>query len=97
MQYLLSKIWDWFKSIIQTLHAQQSFYHNNRCAPGHPFTNLSYSLIMIEYSLALPGSHILIQFIVLYFNQLLISIEKFLPLPGFEPGTSPVPSRYATN
>ena len=29
--------------------------------------------------------------------QLLIFTEKFLPLPGFEPGTSPVPSRYATN
>ena len=23
--------------------------------------------------------------------------EKFSPLPGFEPGTLPVPSRYATN
>ena len=31
------------------------------------------------------------------FFQLLIFIEKFSPLPGFEPGTSPVPSRYATN
>ena len=31
------------------------------------------------------------------FNQLLIFIEKFSPLPVFEPGTSPVPSRYATN
>ena len=31
------------------------------------------------------------------FNQLLIFIEKFSPLPGFEPGISPVPSRYATN
>ena len=30
-------------------------------------------------------------------NQLLIFTEKFLPLPGFEPRTSPVPSRYATN
>ena len=29
--------------------------------------------------------------------QLLIFIEKFSPLPGFELGTSPVPSRYATN
>ena len=29
--------------------------------------------------------------------QLLIFTEKFLPLLGFEPGTSPVPSRYATN
>ena len=27
----------------------------------------------------------------------LIFTEKFSPLPGFEPGTSPVPSRYATN
>ena len=26
-----------------------------------------------------------------------IFIEKFLPLPGFEPGTYPVPRRYATN
>ena len=26
--------------------------------------------------------------------QLLIFTEKFLPLPGFEPGTSPVPSLY---
>ena len=24
-------------------------------------------------------------------------IEKFLPLPGFEPGTSPVPSGHANN
>ena len=31
------------------------------------------------------------------FNQLPIFIEKFSPLPGFEPGTSLVPSRYATN
>ena len=30
---------------------------------------------------------------VMYYNF----IEKFSPLPGFEPGTSPVPSRYATN
>ena len=30
-------------------------------------------------------------------NQLLIFTEKFSPLPGFEPGTSPVPSRYNTN
>ena len=29
--------------------------------------------------------------------QLLIFTEKFSPLPGFEPGTSPVPSQYATN
>ena len=29
--------------------------------------------------------------------QLLIFTEKFSPLLGFEPGTSPVPSRYATN
>ena len=29
--------------------------------------------------------------------QLLIFTEKLSPLPGFEPGTSPVPSRYATN
>ena len=29
--------------------------------------------------------------------QLLIFTEKFLPLPGFEPRTSLVPSRYATN
>ena len=26
-----------------------------------------------------------------------IFTEKFSPLPGFEPGTSPVPSRYTTN
>ena len=31
------------------------------------------------------------------FNQLLIFSEKFSPLAGFEPGTSPVPNRYATN
>ena len=30
-------------------------------------------------------------------NQLLIFTEKLSPLPGFEPGTSLVPSRYATN
>ena len=29
--------------------------------------------------------------------QLLIFTEKFSPLLGFEPGTSPVQSRYATN
>ena len=29
--------------------------------------------------------------------QLLIFTEKFSPLPGFEPGTSLVPSQYATN
>ena len=29
--------------------------------------------------------------------QLLNFIEKFLPMQGFEPGTSPVPSWYATN
>ena len=29
--------------------------------------------------------------------QLLIFTEKFSPLPGFEPGTSLVPRRYATN
>ena len=29
--------------------------------------------------------------------QLLISTEKFSPLPGFEPGTSPVLSWYVTN
>ena len=27
----------------------------------------------------------------------LFSLKKFSPLPGFEPGTSPVPSRFATN
>ena len=27
--------------------------------------------------------------------QLLIFTERFSPLPGFEPGTSPVPSRFA--
>ena len=31
------------------------------------------------------------------FNQLVIFIEKFSPLPGFERGSSLVPSRYATN
>ena len=31
------------------------------------------------------------------FNQLLIFIEKFSPLLRFEPGTSAVPSWYATN
>ena len=31
------------------------------------------------------------------FNQLLIFLQKFSPLPGFELGTSPVPSRYATS
>ena len=30
------------------------------------------------------------------FNQLLILIEKLLPLPGFQPRTSPIPRRYAT-
>ena len=30
-------------------------------------------------------------------DQLLIFTEKFSPLPGFEPGTSLVPSWYATN
>ena len=30
-------------------------------------------------------------------NQLLIFTEKFLPLPGFEPRTFLVPSRYAIN
>ena len=30
-------------------------------------------------------------------NQLLIFTEKFSPLPEFEPGTSPVPSRCPTN
>ena len=29
--------------------------------------------------------------------QLLIITENFSPLPVFEPGTSPVQSRYATN
>ena len=29
-------------------------------------------------------------------KHLFIFIEKFLPLPWFEPGTFPVPSRYAT-
>ena len=31
------------------------------------------------------------------FHLLLIFIEKFLHLPGFEPETSPLPSRYATS
>ena len=30
-------------------------------------------------------------------NQVLIFTEKFLPLPGFELGTSPEPSLYTTN
>ena len=38
--------------------------------------------------------HIRIQ---IWIDQLLIFTEKFSPLPGFEPRTSPVPSRYATN
>ena len=29
--------------------------------------------------------------------QIIILIEKLSPLPGFEPGTSRVPSRCATN
>ena len=33
----------------------------------------------------------------LFLFNLVIFIEKFSPLPGFEPGTSPVPSRNATN
>ena len=31
------------------------------------------------------------------FNQLLIFIERLSSLSGFEPGTSPVPSQYATD
>ena len=33
----------------------------------------------------------------LFLFNVVIFIEKFSPLPGFEPGTSPVPSRNATN
>ena len=40
------------------------------------------------------GSYICIQIQTI---QLLIFTEKFWPSPGFEPGTSQVPSRYATN
>ena len=39
-------------------------------------------------------SHIRIQ---IQINQLIIFMEKFSPLPGFEPRTSRVPSRCATN
>ena len=35
--------------------------------------------------------------IQIWIIQLLFFIEKFSPLPGFEPGTSSVPSLYATN
>ena len=31
------------------------------------------------------------------YNFSIIFIEHFPPLPGFEAGTSPVPSQYATN
>ena len=54
------------------------------------FTELCY---LVKFKIArLAHIHIQIRTI-----QLLIFTEKFSPLPEFEPGTSPVPSWYATN
>ena len=52
----------------------------------------SYSCTALWTLLLLRYIHIKIRI-----DQLLIFTEKFLPLPGFEPGTSPVRSRNATN
>ena len=42
------------------------------------------------------GDLLWVAFMYCLYTQLLIFIEKFLPLSGFEPGNSPVPSGYAT-
>ena len=47
---------------------------------------------LISHGILELNIHIQIQTI-----QILIFTEKYSPLPGFEPGTSPVPSQYATN
>ena len=50
-------------------------------------------IVSIIYSIIyILELHVCIQ---IWINQLLLFIEKFLPLPGFEPQTSRVPSRCA--
>ena len=48
----------------------------------------------------MPGAEYILELYICFqipTTQLLIFTEQFSPLPGFEPGTSPVASLYATN
>ena len=65
--------------------------HAHSYAQGLGFYSISTICQSAEYILEL---YIRIQIRTI---QLLIFTEKFSPLQGFELGTSPVPSRYATN
>ena len=62
---------------------------NNFCR-----TNCWMTLKVENFVISLP--YLLILMCCFLLNQLLIFIEKFLPLPGFEPRTSQVPSQCAT-
>ena len=57
---------------------------------NHQFTHYNYTFFKF---LHVPGDLLWAAFYIALFkfefNQLLISIEKFSPLPGFEPGMSP--------
>ena len=70
-----------------------------------------YKNVLVLSNMTYFGKAYLSFFLLLYLSQyafirgasytrvvtVLIFTEKFSPLPGFEPGTSLVPSRYATN
>ena len=60
---------------------------------SHQYTTLQITL-WAAFQCCINTCHICIQIQTI---QLLIFTEKLSPLPGFEPGTSPVPSWYATN
>ena len=56
-----------------------------------------YLSIWKDSRLVCMDSSVVYTHIQIQINQLLITIEKLSPLPGFEPWTSRVPSRCATN
>ena len=55
-----------------------------------------FSLFFVFFNVGTPSGVLLFDHLLWSIYQLLIFTEKLLPL-GFEPGTSPVPSRFATN
>ena len=82
-------LWSIFQSSIT--HYIKQFLQVLIYAQGLGFHSISTICQSAEYILEL---YVCIQ---IQTNQLLIFTEKFLSLPGFEPGTSPEPNRYATN
>ena len=72
-------------------HYTQITHYKSSYAQGLGFHSMSTICQSAEY---ISEFYIHIQIRII---QLLIFTEKSSPLPGFEPGTSPVPSQYAIN